>query len=212
MLRMKLAIGVIFIILSHLSFADPQRTMMNTFYVQGMLGPGVLNEVENYATTSNKQEFKGQTAISGVIGYRWKYFGVEALATTFGHLSINHDDYYTESHEVSFVGLGVHWAWWFFDLKLGGGSINDKTTYEKGSKATTFSANPNEKSRGQTAGYFGIGFNVDLGPNTEFIIDYTSYAYTKDKVQTFELDGRTSSFSESDFAITTLSFGIRWFL
>ena len=203
---------MILLISSTTALADPPKTMMNTIYAQAMIGSSVMAEVTNTPSTVSDQESEASTAITGAIGYRWKYFGLELLAASLGETTVNHSDFYTETHKATFIGGGLHWAWWFFDLKFGWGNLTDKTKFEKGDKSASFSANPNNKSTGQTAGYFGIGLNFDLGENTELVIDYTAYAYTKKKPQVLVLDGVTHESSDPEYGIGTINLGLRWFL
>lgn len=207
--RFLLILSVLFPILAYCRGNGKQ----NIPYVQLMVGRSALGESDDVANGAiDDQTQEASTAMTGAIGYRWEHFSLELIYAFLGTPSNDIGEYYTEEHKVNFIGGGLHWTWSWFDLKVGWGSASDTVSYKKGPNSTTFSADPNKETTNNTAGYFGLGLNFDLGTDTEFVIDYTGYGWTSDEPQHFSLDGQDTTNTETTAGIGVFSIGLRWFM
>ncbi len=157
------------------------------------------------------EEWDIGTGGSGVVGYKWGVFSLEALYTIFGTSEANYNDYYKEKHSPFFLGGGLHWTFSFFDLKLGFGTGNDRVTYTQGPNSTTFTTTPSGGKSSGAGTYFGFGFNINLSPSTEFLIDYTGYNWAYSDSQTITVNGDTKVTDKPRTSMGMLSLGIRRF-
>ncbi|HXH76286.1 MAG TPA: hypothetical protein VNJ08_15045 [Bacteriovoracaceae bacterium] len=185
----------------------------NIFFFQGLVGSTILGESENVPVGAGEEQVKkAALGLTTALGYKWETFSFELIYANFGKTSNNMDDFYLEEHEASFIGGGLHWTWSWFDLKLGWGGATDTTTYVQGDRSTTFRAFPDKSKTSSAGGYFGLGFNFDLSPTTEFIIDYTGYAWTNDEPQRLGVDANPDLiFTENKVGMAVLSLGLRFF-
>lgn len=189
-----------------------QSRMTDTAYITGLIGSAIQAESETApVSVKDDQNPEASTAGSLAIGYKWEHFAMEFVYANFGATTNDIADKYTEEHKAFFFGAGLHWMWGWFDLKFGWGTGNDKVSYKQGAGSTTFSADPNGESSGGRGGYFGIGLNFDLGARTEFIIDYTGYAWSQKDLQTISVDGDTLDSEDYMTKMATFSIGLRRF-
>lgn len=204
---------VILLLFSGMASAKSSESRMNnTAFFSGIIGSTIPGESETVPdNVDGDQTPKAGVGGSIAAGYKWETFSLELIYTNFGTTENNIADQYTEEHKAYFIGGGLHWTWHWFDLKLGWGTGNDKVSYKKGLESTSFSATPNGQSNSGSGAYFGIGLNFDLGQRTEFIIDYTGYAWNQDDIQSITVDG-TSEESEGYMSkMGMLGIGLRRF-
>lgn len=182
----------------------------NSIYVQGTVGKTLLTDSDNAPLFNEKEDKINSTSYSALLGYRFRYFCLELGYVGLGTTGYEYDEY-KEEHEASMLSAGVRWIWGWFDLKLGAGTVKDKTTFTKTSGAGTFTADPNNKTTNSVGGYFGIGLNFDLWGTTELIFDYTGYSWTIDEEQNIDYGSSSNSSSDTKQGMAVLSVGLRTF-
>lgn len=192
------------------SCSSYEKSKANKLYVAGLVGTGQLNESDDEVggTTGADQTIDGSTNFSAILGYRFNIFALEFMATSLGKSEIQFEDKYTEKHDARFIGGGFHWTWNWFDLKVGYGNVKDKVSFE--SQTVTF--DPRSSSTSNLGAYFGLGANFNLGKDTEFLFDYTSFAWDDDTKRSWSSGSASGSSNSKKNAYTTLAIGIRWFL
>lgn len=156
-------------------------------------------------------------------GYRWKYLGIEAVYGDFGKPAITYQDKFSVEKNVRFVGGGLHWFLWIFDLKLGWISAKGTRKFTLANNASAVAVTPMTSKISSGGGYFGLGFNFNLGSNTELVLDYTAYTF-KEKPISYTINGVTQSFPTANSsetadpkdditgAVGIFGIGFRWFL
>lgn len=210
MLHGKFLFLVIISLIFLSSCSSYEKSKANKMYIAGLVGTGQLNESDDEVggTTGADQTIDGSTNYSGVLGYRFNIFALELVATSLGKSEIQFEDKYTEVHEARFIGGGFHWTWNWFDLKVGYGNVKDKVSFE----SQTINFDPRSSSTSSLGSYFGIGANFNLEKDTEFLFDYTAYAWEDDTKRSWSSGTASGSSNSKTNAFVTLGIGLRWFL
>ena len=208
-----LIIFLLIVMNSSYSWADKGGKQNNKPFLSLYVGKalGGNDDTAPSVVKDKEEDWDIGTGGSAVAGYKWGVFSLEAVYTSFGTSEANFNDYYKEKHRPFFVGGGLHWTFKFFDLKLGFGTGNDRVTYTQGPNSTTFSTTPSGGKNSGAGSYLGFGFNINLSPTTEFLIDYTGYNWEYSDSQTINVNGDTKVTDEPWTSMEMLSFGIRRF-
>ncbi len=196
------------------SCSSYEKAKANKLYVVGSIGTGVLGESsdEQGGVSISDQTMETATNLTGVLGYRFNIFALELMFASLGKPEIQFEDQYTETHDANFIGGGFHWTWNWFDLKVGYGNVKDTVKFENGPLGANINFDPKSSSTSSLGAYFGIGANFNLGKDTEFIFDYTGFAWEDDTKRSWTNGTASGSSDSKSNAYTLLSVGIRWFL